>query len=192
VKCSPVSVRLRIIHHNFSVGLTNTNKHLWCRCRGETVKRELLSITILVPYFSLDFIFLLSSHLLLSLWDLLIPILSILSCTLKRKLWPLETLDLILTSGHELHLRLVEMIMKQSFLEAIDKNSSLHLWWSGTEEMKQERAWETICSTFSVDLYPIVHRRSQDHILNRGKKSLYHYPLRVVNLWPHPMNVVLG
>jgi hypothetical protein len=45
--------------------------------------------------------------------------------------------------------------------------------------MKQERAWETICSTFSVDLYPIVHRRSQDHILNR-----------VRNLCPHPMNVV--
>jgi hypothetical protein len=60
VKCSPVFVRLRIIHHNISAGLTNTNKHFWHRCRGETVKRELLSITNLVPYFSLDFIFFLS------------------------------------------------------------------------------------------------------------------------------------
>jgi hypothetical protein len=57
--------------------------------------------------------------------------------------------------------------MKQSFLGATDENSSLHLGWTGTEEMKQERAWETICSTISVDLYPIVHHRSQDHILNR-------------------------
>jgi hypothetical protein len=57
VMCSPVSVCLRIIHHNIFVGLTNTNKHFWHRCRGEMVKRELLSITNLVPYFSLDFIF---------------------------------------------------------------------------------------------------------------------------------------
>jgi hypothetical protein len=62
VSAHPVSVRLRIIHHNISVGLTNTNKHFWRRCRGETVKRELLSITNLVPYFylfffCLDFIF---------------------------------------------------------------------------------------------------------------------------------------
>jgi hypothetical protein len=147
VECSPVSVRLWIIHHSISVGLTNTNKHFWRRCRGETVKRELLSIANLVPYFSVDFIFFLSSHLLLSLWDHLVPLLSILSYTLKRKLWPLETLDLILTSSHELRLRLVEMIMKQSFLGATDENSSLHLGWTGTEEMKQERAWETICST---------------------------------------------
>jgi hypothetical protein len=27
VECSPVFVRLRIIHHNIFVGLTNTNKH---------------------------------------------------------------------------------------------------------------------------------------------------------------------
>jgi hypothetical protein len=74
------------IHHNISVGLTNTNKHFWRCCQQETVKRELLSITNLVPYFSLDFIFFLSSHLLLSLWDHLVPLLSILSCTLKRKL----------------------------------------------------------------------------------------------------------
>jgi hypothetical protein len=120
-------VRLRIIHHNISVGLTNTNKHFWCRCRGQTVKRELLSIANLVPYFSFDFIFFLSSHLLLSLWDHLVPLLSILSYTLKRKLWPLETLDLILTSGHELRLWLVEMIMKQSFLGATGENSSLYL-----------------------------------------------------------------
>jgi hypothetical protein len=33
--------------------------------------------------------------------------------------------------------------------------------------MKQERPRETICSTFSLDLDPIVHRRSQDHVLNR-------------------------
>jgi hypothetical protein len=131
-------VRLRIIHHNIFVGLTNTNEHFWRRCRGETVKRELLSIANLVPYFILDFILFLSSHLLLSLWDHLVPLLSILSC--KRKLWPLETLDLILASGHELRLRLVEMIMEQSFLGATDKNSSLHLRWTGTEEMKQERA----------------------------------------------------
>jgi hypothetical protein len=86
-----------------------------------------VSIANLVPYFSLDFIIFLSSHLLLSLRDLLVPLLSILSCTLKWKLWPLETLALILTSGHELCLRLVEMMMKQSFLGATDKNSSLHL-----------------------------------------------------------------
>jgi hypothetical protein len=97
-------MRLRIIHHNIFVGLTNTNKHFWRRCRGKTVKRELLSIANLVPYFSLDFIFFLSSHVLLSLWDHLVPLLSILSCTLKQKLWPLETLDLILTSGHKLRL----------------------------------------------------------------------------------------
>jgi hypothetical protein len=136
VECSPVSVHLRIIHLNISVSLTNTNKHFWRRCRGETVKRELLSIANIVPYFSLDFIFFLSSHLLLSLWDHLVPLLSILSCTLKRKLRPLGTLDLILTSGHELRLRLVEMILKQSFLGATDENSSLHLGWTGTEEMK--------------------------------------------------------
>jgi hypothetical protein len=190
VECSSVSGRLRIIHHTIFVGLTNFNKHFWRRCQGETVKREILSIANLVPYFSLDFIVFLSSHLLLFLWDHLVTLLSILSCTLKRKLWPLETLDLILTSGHELCLRLVEMIMKQSFLGATDENSSLHLWWTGTEEMKQERAWETICSTFTVDLYPTVHRRSQDHILNRVRNLCIHYPLRVVNLWPHPTNVV--
>jgi hypothetical protein len=139
VEFSPVSMCLRIIQ-NISVGLTNTNKHFCRRCRGETVKRELLSIANLVPYFSLDFFFFLSSHLLLSLWDHLVPLLSILSYTLKRKLWPLETLHLILASGHELRLRLVEMIMKQSFLGVTDENSSLHLWWSGTKEMKKERA----------------------------------------------------
>jgi hypothetical protein len=127
VKCSLVSVCLQIIHHNVSVGLTNTNKHFWWCCRGETVKREHLSITNLVPYFSLDFIFFLSSHLLLFLWGHLVPLLSILSCTPKWKLWPLETLDLNLTSGHELPLRLVEMIMKQSFLGVTDENSSLQL-----------------------------------------------------------------
>jgi hypothetical protein len=128
VECSQVSVRLRIIHHNISIGLTDTNKHLWrCRPGGGTVKRELLSIANLVLYFSLDVIFFLSSHMLLSLWDHLVPLLSILSCTLKRKLWPLETLDLIVTSGHELRLRLVEMIKKRSFLGTTDENSSLHL-----------------------------------------------------------------
>jgi hypothetical protein len=30
VKCSPVSVCLRIIHHNISVGLTNTNNGQQC------------------------------------------------------------------------------------------------------------------------------------------------------------------
>jgi hypothetical protein len=39
------------------------------------------------------------------------------------------------------------MIMKQSFLGVTDENSSLHIGWTGTEEKKQERAWETICST---------------------------------------------
>jgi hypothetical protein len=31
VKCSSVSGRLRIIHHNIFIGLTNTNKHFWRR-----------------------------------------------------------------------------------------------------------------------------------------------------------------
>jgi hypothetical protein len=38
VKCSPVSVRLRIIHHNIFVGLTNTNKRSdrWCTTSSTT------------------------------------------------------------------------------------------------------------------------------------------------------------
>jgi hypothetical protein len=38
--------------------------------------------------------------------------------------------------------------------------------------MKQERDLETTCSTFSVDLYPIIHCGSKDHILNRVR-NLY-------------------
>jgi hypothetical protein len=38
VKCSPVSVRLRIINHNISVDLTNTNTPMLERCSSSSIK----------------------------------------------------------------------------------------------------------------------------------------------------------
>jgi hypothetical protein len=131
-------VRFQIIHHNISVSLIITNKHSGV-VAGEKRLTELLSIANLVPYFSVDFIFFLSSHLLLSLGSLGSTFIYL---KLHPKAEALATRNFrsYLTSGHELRIRLVEMIMKQSFLGAIDENSSLHLGWTGTEEMKQERA----------------------------------------------------
>jgi hypothetical protein len=109
VECSPVFVCLRIIHHNISVGLTNTNKHFWHLWQGERLRENFLSVTNLVSLFFL-FTFILPTVLMDT------TLIKDFSAPLELILRPVPSSKPILYDAYELRPRLIEMVQTNTFL----------------------------------------------------------------------------
>ena len=125
VKCSPISVRLRII----LIALPNINKHFWRRCRGERrfAKITLSLTTSLYLYFYIFFSFYilyLFSYLMenqdsKSIYQFATP--------LETDHLPWESSQPIQTSQYRLSSRLIAMIQNLSFPGKEDENPYLHI-----------------------------------------------------------------
>jgi hypothetical protein len=96
-------MRLRIIHHNISVGLTNTNKHFWRRCWGEQLRENSLRITNFVSFF-----FLFSFRLLTVLMDT--TLIKDFLAPSELSLRPMPSSKPILSDAYELRPWLIEMV----------------------------------------------------------------------------------
>jgi hypothetical protein len=113
-------VRLRIIHHNIYVGLTNTNKHFWRRCQGERLRENSSSITNLVSFF-----FLFSFRLPTILVDT--TLIKDFSAPSELSLGPMPSSKPILSDAYEMRPRLIEMVQTNTFLGIEDKDPYHHL-----------------------------------------------------------------
>jgi hypothetical protein len=120
VECTPVSVRLRIIHHNIFVGLTNTNKHFRRRCRGEGLREKISSISNLVSFF---FLFSFILHIVLMDTTLIKDF----SAPSELNLRPMPSSKPILSDAYELCPRLIEMVQTNTFLGIEDEDPYHHL-----------------------------------------------------------------
>jgi hypothetical protein len=113
-------VRLRIIHHNISVGLSNTNKHFWHRCWGEQLRENFLRITNLVSFF-----FLFSFRLLTVLMDT--TLIKDFLAPSELSLRPMPSSKPILSDAYELRPQLIEMVQTNTFLGIEDEDPYHHL-----------------------------------------------------------------
>jgi hypothetical protein len=120
VECSPVSVRLRIIHHNISIGLTNTNKHFWHRCRGERFRENSSTITNIISFF-----FLFNFRLPTVPMDT--TLIKDFSAPSELSLRPMASSKPILADAYELRPRLIEMVQTNTFLGIEDEDPYHHL-----------------------------------------------------------------
>jgi hypothetical protein len=120
VECSLVSMRLQIIHHNISVGLTNTNKHFWCCCQGERLIENSSSITNLVSFF-----FLFSFRLPTVLMNT--TLIKDFSAPSELNLRPMSSSKPTLSDAYELCPRLIEMLQTNTFLGIEDEDPYHHL-----------------------------------------------------------------
>jgi hypothetical protein len=112
-------MRLWIIHHNIFVGLTNTNKHFWCCCRGERLRENFSSITNLVSFFFL-FSFILPTVLMET------TLIKDFSVPLELSLRPMPSSKPILFDAYELRPQLIEMVQTNTFLGIEDEDPYHH------------------------------------------------------------------
>jgi hypothetical protein len=113
-------VRLRVIHHNIFVGLTNTNKHFWRHCRGERLRENSSSITNLVSFFFL-FSFIFPTVLMDT------TLIKDFSAPSELNLRPMPSLKPILSDAYELCPWLIEMVQTNTSLGIEDEDPYHHL-----------------------------------------------------------------
>jgi hypothetical protein len=157
-------VRLRIIHHNISVGLTNTNKHFWRRFQGERLRENSSSITNLVSFF-----FLFSFRLPTVLMDT--TLIKDFSAPTELSLRPMPSSKPILSDAYELRPLLIEMVQTNTFLVIEDEDPYHHL-----------QQFEQTCDCLHIDgmsdetirwkLFPFTLKGKAHQWYNRTKEKM--------------------